>query len=175
MNLVERNRNPNGAQILSLNTISIHESSDIVALANQISRADEAIKHNATGKLSVILEQIKHLQEQARKILAAQNQNTDFHHAACNFMKVPGKTYHLYKRPSGQTYFSMLSPDAWGGSCTHEFIGSYRLEPDQSWTPVDRIAEVNEVQEWAEHLLNANAAKPNGNLLAIDNIMDMDV
>lgn len=93
-----------------MNTISIHESKDIVALATQIQRADQSIKNNACGKLTIILEQIKFLQSQAQKILEESEENTNLHHAACNFQKVPGKLYHLYKRNSGQTYFSMLSP-----------------------------------------------------------------
>lgn len=31
--------------------------------------------------------------------------------AACNFVKHPGHTYHLYERASGQKYLSMLSPE----------------------------------------------------------------
>lgn len=31
--------------------------------------------------------------------------------AACNFVKHPGHIYHLYERPSGQKYLSMLSPE----------------------------------------------------------------
>lgn len=37
-------------------------------------------------------------------------QNLELHHTPCNFVKVPGSVYHLYKRPAGQTYFGMLSP-----------------------------------------------------------------
>lgn len=58
VHLVERNRNPNGAHILSLNRVSIHESSDIISLATQIQRADEAVKDVACGKLALILEQV---------------------------------------------------------------------------------------------------------------------
>lgn len=109
---MERNQNPNGGRILSLNNISIHESKDIVSLATQIQKADESIKNNACGKLSLILEQIKFLKSQAQKILEESAANSNLHHAACNFQKIPGKLYHLYKRESGQTYFSMLSPNA---------------------------------------------------------------
>lgn len=89
----------------------MHESKDIVALANQIQHADDAIKNNATGKLALILEQIKFLQGQAKKILEDSEENTGLHHVACNFKKIPGNIYHLYKKESGQTYFSMLSPE----------------------------------------------------------------
>lgn len=27
----------------------------------------------------------------------------------------------------------------WGSSCPHEYVGSYRLEADMSWTPVSKL------------------------------------
>lgn len=51
------------------------------------------------------------LQEQARRVLLEANTNKDLHHVACNFVKVPGKTYHLYQKSCGQRYFGMLSPE----------------------------------------------------------------
>ena len=38
----------------------------------------------------------------------------------------------------------MLSPDDWGKSCPHKFLGSYRLEYDYSWTSSDKIDSRNE-------------------------------
>ena len=37
-----------------------------------------------------------HNQMQAREILETAKRDTQLHHAACNFTKVPGKIYHLY-------------------------------------------------------------------------------
>lgn len=170
VSLVERNKHPNGANIINLNTISIHESKDIVEMAQQIQRADESIKANACGKLSLILEQIKFLQSQAQKILEESEDNTNLHHVACNFQKVAGKIYHLYKRESGQTYFSMLSPEEWGSSLNHEFLGSYRLETDQSWTPLEKIPDTDRTQQWAQNLFKYG--RQNNNMLTINDISD---
>lgn len=74
-------------------------------------QADQFVKASASGKLKVIVDQVRHLQEMAMQILQDAKDNTRLHHAACNFNKVPGQIYHLYKRPSGQIYFSMLSPE----------------------------------------------------------------
>ena len=38
----------------------------------------------------------------------------------------------------------MLSPQDYGGKAPHEFLGSYRLEPDMSWTPAPKIEERDE-------------------------------
>lgn len=54
--------------------------------------------------------QIRFLQSQAHQILRDIKSDVNLHQAACNFKKVPGKTYYLYQRESGQPYFSMLSP-----------------------------------------------------------------
>ena len=76
---------------------------------------------------------------QAHDILATAKHDSQLHHAACNFTKVPGTIYHLYERSNGTPYFSMLSPSEWGGACPHKFLGSYRLEHDHSWTPYEKI------------------------------------
>jgi len=47
---------------------------------------------------------------QAQHILEDARRDAQLHHAACNFQKVPGHTYHLYERQNGTTYFSMLEP-----------------------------------------------------------------
>lgn len=59
----------------------------------------------------MILDQIKFLQAQAKKILEESEHSMNLHKAACNFRKVPGNIYHLYQRESGQNYLSMLSPE----------------------------------------------------------------
>lgn len=105
--LVERN--PTG--LLNPLRVSAHDELDIISLASQIQTADANLKHSATGKLAVILDQIRMLQAQAKQILEETEHNRQLHSAACNFTKKPGTIYHLYERSTGQTYFSMLSPE----------------------------------------------------------------
>ena len=127
--------------------------------------ADQFVRATTGGKLQVIVDQIRFLQEQARRILEDGRRDSQLHHAACNFQKVPGHTYHLYEREDGSAYFSMLGPPVcelctciyvtalqcqlsglplqeWGrGGPGHHFLGSYRLEHDRSWTPADLVEE----------------------------------
>ena len=65
--------------------------------------------------------------------------DAQLHHAACNFTKIPGHTYHLYEKEDESCYFSMLSPQDWGKSCPHRYLESYRLEYDHSWTPCKEV------------------------------------
>jgi hypothetical protein len=51
------------------------------------------------------------LQKQAQAVLEEANLNKELHHIACNFKKVPGKIYYVYRREeSGAKYMSMISP-----------------------------------------------------------------
>lgn len=44
-------------------------------------------------------------------VIAEAKLSKELNCAACNFIKHPGHMYHLYERPSGQKYLSMLSPE----------------------------------------------------------------
>ncbi|XP_072100955.1 uncharacterized protein C1orf50 homolog [Mobula birostris] len=68
------------------------------------------------------------------QVLEEARKDADLHHIACNIVKKPGTVYFMYRRESGQRYFSILSPKEWGPSCPHEFLGAYKLQHDQSWT-----------------------------------------
>ncbi|XP_003740881.1 uncharacterized protein C1orf50 homolog [Galendromus occidentalis] len=110
---------------------------DVVALAQQLSDADDFIQANICNKLKPIADQMKFLRQQAFQILESARRDRELHHTQCSFKKVPGQIYHLYEKDCGERYMSMLSPGEWavttGPAQTH--LGSFRLEADQSWTP----------------------------------------
>ncbi|XP_012270712.1 uncharacterized protein C1orf50 homolog [Orussus abietinus] len=146
-------------EITSINTISINKnnSNDLLQLAMEIQKADNCIKANACNKLSVIAEQMRFLHKQAHDILSEVKVNTILHHAACNFIKHPGHIYHLYQKRSGSLYFSMLSPEEWGNFVTSQvYKGSFRLEHDHSWTPLNNIKNKDDEQSMFDKLLKSN-------------------
>nr|CAB3226666.1 uncharacterized protein C1orf50 homolog [Phallusia mammillata] len=126
---------------------------DLIELAQQIQRCDDSIKAVASSKLRTILEQMRSLQKQAQQCLEEAKRDAELHHAACNFKKIPGKLYYLYKRKSGQTYFSMLSPEEWGVGCPHEFLGCYKLEFDLTWTLFEDLPKREEDNAMIEKLI----------------------
>ncbi|KAH8395711.1 hypothetical protein KR222_010261, partial [Zaprionus bogoriensis] len=134
--------------------VSMHDEADIINLAQQIQSADKHLKSSTSQKLVVILDQIKMLQAQAMNILKESNESRALHSAACNFTKKPGHIYHLYERATGQNYFSMLSPEEWNHAVDQKYKGSYRLEYDLSWTPLDKIKEHDEKLKWVEQCMN---------------------
>lgn len=112
---------------------------DLVDVAREIEQADRAIGSVVGGKLDVIARQIRVLQAEAQQILEEARRDLDLHRATCAFEKRPGAIYHLYERSNGALYWSMISPDEWGGAPPHAFRGSFRLEADQSWTPAEEL------------------------------------
>uniref|UniRef100_A0A7M4F953 Chromosome 1 open reading frame 50 n=2 Tax=Crocodylus porosus TaxID=8502 RepID=A0A7M4F953_CROPO len=136
------------------------DPADLVALAQRVQQADEFIRANACNKLTVIAEQIRYLQEQARKVLDEANRDADLHHVACNFVKKPGSIYYLYQRESGQRCFSIISPKEWGTSCPHAFLGAYKLQHDMSWTPSENIERRDAEIGIIDKLLSQQAALP---------------
>lgn len=111
---------------------------ELVDLAKEIEQADHFIGTRVNAKIQVIAEQIKELQNKAKTILEEAAEDQRLHRAYCSFKKKIGRSYHLYKKHDGSLYFSMLSPDDWQGIPPHRFEGSYRLEPDMSWTQLTK-------------------------------------
>lgn len=110
----------------------------LVDLAEEIEQADRMISGRANAQLAQIAQQVRSLQAQAREILQAASEDMQLHRAKCQFKRIPGKIYHLYRHANGELHFSMLSPDDWRGKPPHPFVGSYRLEADLSWQPADQ-------------------------------------
>ncbi len=122
-------------------------------LAAEAARARSMLNARTGAKLRVIADQIRFLQEEARKVLAEAREEQALTNAQCSFKRIPGKSYHMYRKPDGSRFFSMLSPADWGGEPPHPFLGSYRLEADYSWTPQDKGRDAANTGELVEQLL----------------------
>lgn len=115
-------------------------SIDLVELAKEVADADDLLTIQAVGKLRILAQQIEQLREKAQEILVETKRNQQLHRAHCSFKKRVGGTYHLYSKSDGSLFFSMISPAEWRRSLTATgltFVGSYRLESDRGWTPLD--------------------------------------
>jgi hypothetical protein len=106
----------------------------LVDTAAQIAQASSQIAHQTHAQLALIHQQIQELQAQAHVILDKAARDVQLHQAECRFTRIPGQKYHLYRRSDGTTFFSMLSPEDHGGTPPHEFVGSFWLEADRTWT-----------------------------------------
>lgn len=131
-------------------------SFDLVDAAREIAEADRMLGAVVGNELELIVDQIRGLQERAREVLERARMDTELHRATCAFKKLPGQTYHLYERDEGTLYFSMLSPDDWGGTPPHRFRGSFRLEADMRWTPAEDTDARDEARRTVAHLLGSS-------------------
>ncbi len=117
----------------------------LVDVAREIEHADTMLASVTHAQLSLIADQINALRAEAERVLAKAKLNAELHRAEARFVRHPGKTYHLYERSdaSGNAvrYWSLLSPADWGGAPPHRFVGSYRLEVDQTFTPLEAPAD----------------------------------
>lgn len=109
----------------------------LVDMAAEIEKANTMLATMAGGKLGQIADQIRRLQEDARVLLERAQRDAELHRALCGFEKKPGGEYHLYRRESGDVWFSRLAPHEWATKQTHTFEGSYRLESDMSFVRLD--------------------------------------
>ena len=111
---------------------------DMIDVAREIPRADEMLATVTGGKLSLIADQIRHLQDEARRLLEAARRDADLHRVKCSFEKKPGGVYHRYRRESGEEYFSLLAPHERSTKPRQSFVGTYRLEADMSFSVLEQ-------------------------------------
>merc|ERR1712083_678880 len=161
VNLVERNTAPGGHQLVCPEESGkIRSQFDLVELAGAIQQADKFTRATAGSKLSVIAEQVRFLQEQARKILEEAQRDKEINHMACNFKRVPGTLYHIYKRKNGVKYMSLIGPEEWGPDGP-EFVASYKLNHDHSWTPIDDIERKDDENAKIDKILRTHQSASN--------------
>lgn len=115
----------------------------LVDHARFIESASSKVALRTNAQLEVIVEQMRALQERARAIIEQATRDVDLIHAECRFHRVAGRVYHLYERPDGHRYFSMLGPDEFGGHAPSGFVASFRYEADESWTRLDDVAALD--------------------------------
>lgn len=174
--LVERKKAPSGLELINPFRTGRHDPTDLVELAREIQLADNTVRSTACGKLQVIAEQVRFLQQQAKRVLEEAREDQSRHHAHCNFKRVPGHVYHLYRRPTGESYWSMLSPTEWGLSAPEqEYEGAFRLEHDMSWTPWERMEQRSHELAQLHGLLAADSADARGVSLNKALMMDTSV
>jgi Protein of unknown function (DUF2452) len=110
----------------------------LVDVAAEIEKADAMLATVTGGKLGVIADQIRHLQEQARAMLERARRDAELHRARCRFEKKAGGVYHLYRsNDDGALGFSLVAPEEWLRPQPQTFEGTYRLESDMSFTRLD--------------------------------------
>ncbi|KAM4015404.1 uncharacterized protein C1orf50 homolog [Anomaloglossus baeobatrachus] len=148
VSLVESSSRPSRVQLVSTyQTHRIGDPSNLVELAQQVQKADDFIRANACNRLTVIAEQIRILQEQARKFTKYLLFEVITHKGGCSV---------IYSY-----FFFLFHPlQDWGPSCPHEFLAAYKLQHDMSWTPFENIERRDAEISIIDKLLNDQIALP---------------
>lgn len=138
------------------------EAGDLERLVEVLQHSETNVKNTAFNKLEVIAQQIKFLQKQASDILSNASKDSELHKIHCNFVKKPGQIYYIYERPTGEKFWSMISPEEFGANCKNEHQGSYRMEIDSSFTRADELHDglISESRRFAETLMKQTGDVP---------------
>lgn len=134
-------RGPDHASPYPVNRLGAPVS--LVDHARFIESASSKVALRTNAQLEVIVEQMRALQQRARAIIEQATRDVDLIHSECRFHRVAGRIYHLYERPDGHRYFSMLGPDEFGGHAPSGFVASFRYEADGAWTRLDEVAALD--------------------------------
>jgi hypothetical protein len=127
----------------------------LVDSAKVIEVASETVALRTNAQLESIVEQMQALQEKARQILDSAARDLALLGAECRFQRVAGRVYHLYEKPDARRYFSMLAPDEYSQGAPHEYVGSFRYESDESWTPIEEVEAKDRHREEIERFVRS--------------------
>lgn len=76
--------------------------------------------------------EFEELKQKYESLVANFKWNDLIYHSKFNFEPVIGETYFLYRKPNGELFLSIISPDSW----EFEFVGSFRLTSSNRWEKI---------------------------------------
>ena len=92
-----------------------------------------AMHQQTEMQLSQIYEQVELLAKQAQRIKKRSDVSRRIYKAKISFKPIPGNTYYLYKKDSGEELISMIAPEAWGHKNALIFVAAVKLLADLTW------------------------------------------
>ncbi|MEY3051309.1 MAG: hypothetical protein RLY31_1094 [Bacteroidota bacterium] len=96
-------------------------------------QAMAAMYDQTEKQLDQLRAQVSLLAEQAQAIRRRVEVSERIYLAELPFQPVMHHDYHLYKRPDGTEFLSMIAPSEWGRSAQVSFQASVRLCSDHTW------------------------------------------
>ena len=96
------------------------------------------VRASAEKRLAALEKVFAELQAEAQLIVGGARRDLALHAVPQNGTRLRGQSYHLYARPDGRQFFSLLDPVEYGQIDTAvRYEGHYRLEYDGSWRRLD--------------------------------------
>ena len=92
---------------------------------------------NANNFNHLFSEKLEKVKKEYEALVTAFKTNEMLYNTAMNFKPIVGKTYHLYRKDSGENFLSLLSPE----SFKKKHLGAYKLNGDKVWEIVNTKEE----------------------------------
>ena len=128
---------------MALSNISSKHANNLLAELNTqelaITNNIKVIKsqHSTVAKLEILYRQMEFLKSEIQRVLDESTMTSLLNNATMKCVKCPNTTYHLYKKNQNQEYYlSKLHPTELKDLLKDEFIGSFLLKDDYTWSPV---------------------------------------
>lgn len=96
-------------------------------------RAMAAMYEQTDMHLGQIREQIELLARQAKDIQHRVQISEEIYQAEMNFEPIIAKIYFLYRRSTGKSVVSMVSPPEWGKNPPFSYVAKVQLLSDHTW------------------------------------------
>lgn len=87
------------------------------------------------AQLSILYNQMENLKLEANKIIQSHYETNEINNIHCNFKKVPGTIYHLYKKNS-KYILSLVEPEEKNNIIFDEYYSSYLYDYDLSFKKI---------------------------------------
>ena len=111
-----------------------HLDNLLISLNKENNNEIEAIKSNHVNyELKQIASQIKILQNEANNIINDSIYKNSLHKIKKSFQLISGNYYYLYEKDNQEKFFSLLSPEEYGKSLKHNFLGKYLYDYDKQF------------------------------------------
>lgn len=95
--------------------------------------AVSAMYEQTNMQLDQIRRQVELLASQAQEIHRRVEISERIYQSEMSFKPLIGHVYHLYTRPNGTEFLSMIGPEEWGRSAPVSFQASVKLLADHTW------------------------------------------
>ena len=96
-------------------------------------RAVMAMYEQTDLQMEQIKQQIELLATQAKQLQDRVLISEEIYSADINFEPIISRTYYLYRRSSGKSLLSMVSPAEWGAKPPYTYVATVRLLGDHTW------------------------------------------
>lgn len=120
---------------MSITNINKEHLNNLLISLNKDNNEIEAIKSNHANyaRLKQIASQIRLLQNEANNIINNSIYQDSLHKIKKSFNLISGNYYYLYEKDNNEKYFSLISPEEYGKTLKHNFLGKYLYDYDKQF------------------------------------------